>query len=101
MKPNSSKISVISFARKTNVLNYQYSLGNSFLLRTDGITDLGMHIDCTLHFHRHVDFIFSHALKLLGLIRTITFSFSTIDGLLMLWSYPNWSMLLLLGILLQ
>jgi hypothetical protein len=59
MKPNFSKIEVISFTRKTNVLNYQYRLRNSFVLRTDCIKDLGVHIDCKLHFHHHVDFFFT------------------------------------------
>jgi hypothetical protein len=31
MKPNFSKIRVISFTRKTNFSNYQYRLGNSFI----------------------------------------------------------------------
>jgi hypothetical protein len=60
-------------------------LGNPFILRTDFIKDLGVHIDRKLHFHRHVDFIVSHALKLLGLLLTLTFSFSTIDSLLILY----------------
>jgi hypothetical protein len=47
--------------------------------------DLGVHIDSKLHFHQHVDSFFSHTMKLLGLIRTITFSCSTLDGLLMLY----------------
>jgi hypothetical protein len=84
MKPNFSKIRVISFTRKTNVSNYQYRLGNSFILPTDCIKDLGVHIDCKLHFHHDVDFLFSHTMKLLGLIRTLTFSFSTTDSLLIL-----------------
>jgi hypothetical protein len=99
MKPNFNKIRIISFTRKSNVLNYQYRLGNSFILRTDCIKDLGVHIDRKFNFHRHVDFVFPHALKLLGLIRTITFSFSTIDSLLS--SHLNLSMLLLLRILLR
>jgi hypothetical protein len=84
VKPNFIKVTVVSFARETNVLNYQYRHRNYFILQTDYIKDLGVHIDCKLHF-RHVDFLVSHALKLLGLIRTITFSFSTIDSLLMLY----------------
>jgi hypothetical protein len=44
MKPNFSKISHF-YTRKTNVLNYQCRLGNSFILRTDYIKDLGVHID--------------------------------------------------------
>jgi hypothetical protein len=45
---------------------------------------MGVYIDCKLHFHQHVDYLFSHAMKLLGLIRTLTFSFSTLDSLLIL-----------------
>jgi hypothetical protein len=44
-----------------------------------------MYIDCKLHFHHRVDSPFSHAMKLLGLIRTLAFSFSTIHSLLMLY----------------
>jgi hypothetical protein len=85
MNPNLGKIRFISFSRKTTVLNYQYRLGNSPILRADCIKDLGVYIDSKLHFHQHVDFLFSHTMKLLGLIRTITFSFSTLDSLLMLY----------------
>jgi hypothetical protein len=84
MKPNFSQIRVISFIRKTNFLNYQYRLENSFILRTDCIKYLGVYIDCKLNFYHHVDFLFSHAMKLLRLIRTLIFSFSTPDSLLML-----------------
>jgi hypothetical protein len=84
MKPNFSKIRVISFTRKTNVSDYQYRLGNSFILRTVCIKDLGVYIDCKLHFHQHVDYLFSHAMKLLGLIRSLTFNFCTLDSLLIL-----------------
>jgi hypothetical protein len=85
MEPNFSKIGVISFTRRKNVLNYQYKLGNSFILRTDCIKDLDVHIDCKLQFHRHVDFLFPHAMKLFGLIRKIAFSFFTTDSPLMLY----------------
>jgi hypothetical protein len=82
MKPNLSKIRVISFTWKTTALNFPYRLGNSFIPRTGCIKDLGVYIDSKPYFHQHVDYLFSHALKLLGLIRTITFSFSTADSLL-------------------
>jgi hypothetical protein len=45
MKPDLSKIRVISFSRKTTALNYQYRIGNSFIFRTDCIKDLGVQID--------------------------------------------------------
>jgi hypothetical protein len=67
------------------IFYYQYKLGNSLILPTDCIKDLGVHIDYKLHFHHHIDFLSSLVMKLLGLIRTITFSFSTIDSLLMLY----------------
>jgi hypothetical protein len=78
MRSNFSKIRVVSFTRETNVLNYQYRLENSVILGTDCIKDLGVHIDCKLHFHRHIDFLFPHSMKLLRLIRTLIFSFSTV-----------------------
>jgi hypothetical protein len=62
-----------------------------------------MHIDCKINFHHYVD-LFSRALKLLELIRTITFSLSTLDILLMLYiirSNLNSNVFLLVGILLR
>jgi hypothetical protein len=38
-------------------------------------------LDSKLHFHRHVDYLHSQALKLLGLIRFITYNFSSLDSL--------------------
>jgi hypothetical protein len=59
VKPNFSKIRVISFTRETKDLNYQYRLGNSFILRTNCVKNLCVHIDCKLHFH-HVGFFHVH-----------------------------------------
>jgi hypothetical protein len=47
--------------------------------------DLAVHIDRKLNFHRLLNFLSSHALKLLGLIPTIQFSFSILDSLLLLY----------------
>jgi hypothetical protein len=47
--------------------------------------DLGTQIDYKFYFHRRVNFLFPYALKILGLIRTIIFSFSTLDSILMLY----------------
>jgi hypothetical protein len=41
-------------------------------LRTDGIKDHGVMLDSTLHFHCHVNHVYSQALRTLGLIRYIT-----------------------------
>jgi hypothetical protein len=41
-------------------------------------------MDCKLNFYQSFYFIFSHAIKLPGLIHAITLSFSTIDSLMIL-----------------
>jgi hypothetical protein len=46
MMPNSSKISVTNFTRKTNGPKYQYRLGNFLILQTDYIKGLGVNNDC-------------------------------------------------------
>jgi hypothetical protein len=63
----------------------KYKLRDSYITRTDCIKDLGVFIDSKLYFHSHVDYIFSQSIKLLGLIHNITFSFSTLDSLLILY----------------
>jgi hypothetical protein len=100
------KILYIASTGKRNLLIYQHFLGVSLILLTDCIEDMDIHIDCKFPFHCNVDLLFSHAMKLLGLIRTITFFLLTIDSLLMLqyillWSVLNFSMFLLVGTLLR
>jgi hypothetical protein len=58
-------------------------LDNFLILWTDCIKDFG--VDTKLYIYQYVDFIFSHTMKLLGLIRAITLSSSTIDSLLTLY----------------
>jgi hypothetical protein len=85
MKPNISKTKVISFSRKTNKLIYDYNLCQSSINRTNSIKDLGVFIDAKLHFHDHVNYIFSHCIKLLGLVHNITFNFSSLECMLTLY----------------
>jgi hypothetical protein len=66
-------------------LIYDYNLCQSSITRTDSIKDLGVFIDSKLRFHNHVDYIFSQCIKLLGLVRTLPFSFSSLDCLYMLY----------------
>jgi hypothetical protein len=86
MKLNVSKTRVISFSRKTNrILIFHYKLCHSYITRTDSIKDLGVFIDSKLHFHNHADYIFSQCIKLLGLVRAITFPFSSLGSLYILY----------------
>jgi hypothetical protein len=82
MKLNISKTRVISFSRKTNKLIFYYKLCHSSITRTDS---LGVFTNSKLHFHDHIDYIFSQCIKLLGLFRTITFPFSSLGSLYMLY----------------
>ena len=83
---NVSKTSVITFSRKTNGLYYVYKVQDSCIIRKDAIKDIGVLLDYKLHLHAHVDYIFSQSLRTLGLIRTLTYCFSTVDCLLLLYS---------------
>jgi hypothetical protein len=85
MKLNISKTKVISFSRKTNVLIYEYKLCHSSINRTDSMKDLGVFIDAKLHFHDHINYIFSQCIRLLGLVRNITFNFSSLECMLTLY----------------
>jgi hypothetical protein len=84
MKLNIAKTRVIS-SRKTNALIYDYKLCQSSVTRSHSIKDLGVHIDNKLHFHDHVNYIFSQSTRLLGLFRNITFNFSSIESMLRLY----------------
>jgi hypothetical protein len=77
MKLDVSKTKVTTFSRKKNGLYYIYKIQDSFIIRMDTIKDLGVQLNSKLHFHAHVDYIFSQSLWTLGLIRTSTFSYST------------------------
>jgi hypothetical protein len=60
--------------QRTILLSFDYKLCESPVTCTDSITDLEVLIDSKLHFHHHVDYIFSQTIRLLGLIRAVTFS---------------------------
>jgi hypothetical protein len=85
MKLNIGKTRVIYFSRKTNALIYDYKLCQSSITRSHSIKDLGVYTDNKLHFHDHVNFIFSQSTRLLGLIRNINFNFSSTESMLRLY----------------
>lgn len=82
LKLNCSIIRVISFTKKIKKPNITIVLEVPLHCRV-AIRDLGVLIECKLHFHHYVDFLFSHVMNLLRLIHNITCSFSTIHSLLM------------------
>jgi hypothetical protein len=69
------------FIRKTNSVHSNYFVGDLLIVRTDCVKELGFVLDSNLRFHCHVDSLHSQALKLLGLIRLITYKFSSLESL--------------------
>ncbi|PNF40967.1 hypothetical protein B7P43_G08815 [Cryptotermes secundus] len=84
MKLNVDKTKVITFSRKSNYFIYEYKL-HFTITRTYSVKDLGVYFDSKLHFHDHVSFIFSHCIKMLGIIRCITFKYSTLECMFILY----------------
>jgi hypothetical protein len=85
MKLNTQKTTVSSFTIKTNSIHSDYHLGNAVIMRTDCVKDLGVWLYIKLYFHDHVNYIFSVAPKLPGLIYFTTYNFSSLDSLLVLY----------------
>jgi hypothetical protein len=82
---NIFKTNIIYFTRKTNSIYFNYFVGDLLIIRTDCVKNLGVMLDSKMHFHRHVDYLHSRALKLLGLIRFVTYNFSSLDSLKVLY----------------
>jgi hypothetical protein len=85
MKLSVIKIRVISFSTKTNVLIYDFRICQSSVTRTDFVRDLGVFIDAKLHFHDHINYIFSHCIKLLSIVGSITSNLSSLECILRLY----------------
>jgi hypothetical protein len=81
MKINLDKTTIISFSRKTNSIYFNYKLCNNLVTCCQCVKALSVLLDCKLYFHQHIDCILSQGLKMLGLIRYITSSFSTPEAL--------------------
>jgi hypothetical protein len=79
------KTNIIYFTRGTKSIYFNYFLGDLLIVRTDCVKDLGVILDSKLHFHRHVDYLHSQALKLLEPIRFTTRNFSSLDSLKVLY----------------
>jgi hypothetical protein len=60
-------------------------LFHATITHVSSIKDLGVFFDSKLHFHNHVSYVFSECIKLLDLIRSITYSFSSLECLYVLY----------------
>jgi hypothetical protein len=84
MELNIQKTKIISFTCKTNSIHFKYSVKDVVILRAECVKDLGVVLHSKFYFHCHVDFLYSQALRTLGLIRFITYEFSSLDSLVVL-----------------
>jgi hypothetical protein len=85
MQLNAEKTKIASFTLKTNCIHFNYDVKDVLILRSDCIKDLGDMLDSKLYFHCHVDFVYSQAVRTLGLNRFITYNFSSLDSLVVLY----------------
>jgi hypothetical protein len=85
MELNIQKTRILSLTRKTNRIHLKYFVKDVLILRAECIKEIGVMVDSKLYFHRHVDFVYSQALRTLGLIRFITYNFSSFDTLFVLY----------------
>jgi hypothetical protein len=85
MELNIQKTKIISFTRKTNSINFKYFVKDVLILPAECIKDLGVLVDSKLYFHCHIDFVYSQAVRTLGLIRFITYNFSPLCSLVVLY----------------
>jgi hypothetical protein len=81
MELNIQKTKITSFTRKTNSKHFKYFVKDVLILRAECIKDLCVTLNSKLYFHCHVDFVYSQALRALGLIRIITYNFSSLNSL--------------------
>jgi hypothetical protein len=85
MRLNTAKIHIVSYTRKTNFLSYNSQLCRDTITRASSIKNLGVFFDSKLLFHNHVDYVFSECIKQLGLFHYITYSFSSLECLYVLY----------------
>lgn len=78
MQINISKCRVISFTRRRNVMNYQYTIGNHSLEQSHTIRDLGVTFYSKLRFHEHISNMTAKAFSVLGFIRRHTSNFTDV-----------------------
>jgi hypothetical protein len=75
----------INIIRIIIVVHCCYCNYHHYYYYTCSIKDLGFFFDSKLHFHEHIDYVFSDCIKLLGLIHSITYRFSSLECLYILY----------------
>lgn len=66
---NVSKCNVLTFTNKKQCIHHQYKLNKSCLSRVSHIRDLGVIMDSTLSYNRHIGSIVPKAMRMLGFVK--------------------------------
>lgn len=82
---NASKCSIISFTRKINPIQFNYSTSGVAIKRETTVKDLGILLDSKLTFKDHIAYVASKASKLLGFVFRSTKHFKSTQCLLTLY----------------
>jgi hypothetical protein len=85
MELNIHKTKIISFTCKINSIHFNHYVKDVLNLCSDCIKDLCVMLDSKFYFHYHVDFVYSWELRTLGLIHFITYNFSSLYSLVVLY----------------
>lgn len=83
---NVDKCCTITFTRKKNPLQFNYSLQGKILKRVKEIRDLGVQLDSGLYFESHINKITAKAYKLLGFIFRQGTDFRNVSTLTLLYN---------------
>lgn len=75
---NPLKCSIISFS-KTQIVEYEYSIGDSILSRVNEVKDLGVIFDTKLNFEQHITYSVNKALRKLYYILRVSREFNDIN----------------------
>ena len=69
LKLNIGKCRIVSYGRSSNIIKYDYFIGNEIIERTESITDLGVVFDQQLKFGLHIREKVNKAYARLGIIK--------------------------------
>jgi Reverse transcriptase (RNA-dependent DNA polymerase). len=83
---NSTKCNVMTFSRRCDQIQYEYSLNGFALQRPDLVKDLGVYFDPKLSFVKHIEIVVMNAYKSLGFIVRNMCNFMKIDTFCLLFN---------------
>lgn len=82
---NLNKCKVMNITKKANIIDFDYSLCDTYLEKVAVIKDLGLFIDSKLHFDAHIKNIINKAYQMYGLIMRTCSAFKRPSSYLLLY----------------